>query len=279
MKKSKKIILLFSLIFMFFLSGCTRQEYYIDITDSDNVDFTIKVLIDKESYDLLSSFGIDLPALEEDKITGTGTDVDDVNALFQETAMTLQDYGFTITPLNDTVELGFSAEKTYLTIEEFNNEIVTLCDNNVSGLNLNIQYTNTKNHKEYKAYGTLNYVVDADMQLDDKTIKSYFDEQYDTSNMTATAYINMPLSTQITNHDGTDTASGVQWITSYSDGEKDVHVISSYNDNTNLYIIVFVIIIILLVIGFFVARALKLKKEKAHSALAETYEEEREESE
>lgn len=278
MKIKKKIILLCSLLLMLLLSGCTRQEYNVNINNNDNVDFSIKVLINKESYNLLSSFGIDTNELEENKIEGTGTEVDNVNVLFQETAMTLQGYGFQITALDDAVELGFSAKKTYLTIEEFNDEIKKLCENNVSGLNLNIQYSNTKNHKEYKAYGTINYLIDEDMGLDDSTIKSYFDEQYDTSDMTATVYINMPLSTQITNHDGTDSGNGIQWTTSYTDGEKEVHVISSYNDNTIIYIIIFIVVIILLVIAFFVLRALKFKKEKDNSALADVYEEERENS-
>lgn len=278
MKIKKKILLICSLMIMLFFTGCTRQEYSVNINDSDNVDLTIKVLIDKESYNLLSSFGVDINELEDNKVQDTGTEVDKVNALFQESAMTLQDYGFQITALNDAVELGFSAQKTYLTIEEFNSEIQELCKNNVSGLNLDIQYTNTKNHKEYKAYGTLNYLLDEDMGLDDKTIKSYFDEQYDTSNMTATVYINMPISTQVTNYDGEDSGNGIKWTTSYADGEKEVHVISSYDDNTIIYIIVFVVIIILLVIAFFVLRALKFKKEKDNSALSDVYEEERENS-
>lgn len=280
--KTKKIILLtIIMLFMIFgLCGCTRQEYEVNINDNDSVELSMKILISKESYNLMSSFGIDINELEENKIEGTGTTVDQVNVLFQESAMLLNNYGFEITPLDDAVELGFSAKKTYLTIEEFNSEIKELCENNLSGLNLDIQYVNKTNNKEYKAYGTLNYLLDKDMGLDDETIKSYFDKQYDSSNMTAVVYINMPLSTTVTNHDGTQSSTGsaIQWNTSYSEGEKEVHIISSYKDNTLYYIFGVIIFIIVIIIGIFISRALKLKNEKKNSALSETYEEEREQN-
>lgn len=277
MKIKKKIIIILSIIVVF-LTGCTRQEYNININDNNSVDFTIKVLISKESYNLISSFGIDINELEENKQKETGTSIDTINALFQETARMLHNYGFNITTLDDAVEVGFKAEKSYLTIEEFNSEIKKLCDNNLSGLALDIQYTDKTNLKEYKAYGTLDYLIDKDMGLDDETIKTYFNDQYDTSDMTATAYINMPLSTPVTNHDGeVSTNNGaISWTTSYNDGQKEVHIVSLLKNNTILYIIGVVCFVILLIVGFFIIRASKFKREKESSALSDEYEEEKE---
>lgn len=275
MKIKNKIIILLSVL-MVFLTGCTRQEYNVSINDNNSVDLTIKVLISKESYNLISTFGIDINELEENKQVDTGTEIDKINALFQETAMMFHEYGFNITTLDDAVEIGFKAEKSYLTIDEFNTEIKKLCDNNLCGLNLDIQHTDKTNLQEYKAYGTLDYLIDKDMGLSDETIKTYFDEQYDTSNMTAVAYINMPLSTPITNHDGVESNNGISWETSYSEGQKEVHIISLLKDNTTFYIIGVVSFVILLVVGFFIIRALKFKKEKENSALSDEYEEERE---
>lgn len=273
----KRIILMITVIVMFLLSGCTRQEYNVVINDNNNVSLTIAAVIDKESYNIISSFGVDISELEENKVTDTGTPVDNVNSLFQEYAMLFQDNGFEITPLDDAVELGFSAKKNYLTIEEFNTEIAKLCENGLSGLNLDIQYVNTKNNKEFKAYGTLNYLLDKDMGLDDEIIKSYFDEQYDTSGMTAKVYITMPDTTQVTNYDGKVGQNGaIYWETSYKDGETPVHIISSYKDNTIIYAIVLAIVVLLLVVGFFILRARKFKKEKENSALADEYQQERE---
>lgn len=273
MKKIRYIATLCLVIALITLAGCTRQEYSVNINDQNNVEFEIKVLISRQSYELLSSFGIDINELNEKQIIDTGTGIDNVNVLFQETAMLFYDYGFNIQPLDDAVDIGFSAKKSYLTIEEFNAEIQQLVANNLSGLYLDIQYVNTNTHKEYKAYGTINYLIDPDMGLDDESIKQYFDRQYDSSDMTAKVTINMPLSTQITNYDGTPGANngGIVWNTSYKDGQKDVHIISSYSDNTMYYAIGFVVFIIVLVIGFFAMRALKFKKEKMNSALAEEY--------
>lgn len=273
----KKLTILIMIMIVFLLSGCTRQEYEVVINDNNNVSFEVTALIDKESYNLISSFGIDISKLEENKVIDTGTPVDKVNALFQEYAMLFQEYGFEITPLDDAVELGFSAKKNYLTIEEFNEEIKKLNENELSGLTLDIQYVNTKNNKEFKAYGSLNYLLDKDMGLDDEIIKSYFDEQYDSSNMTAQVSITMPVTTQITNHDGTVGQNGaIVWNTSYKDGPKDVHVISSFKDNTLFYAIILILVIVLLIVAFFILRALKFKKEKDNSALADEYQQERE---
>ena len=137
------------------------------------------------------------------------------------------------------------------------------------------QYRNTK--KEYKAYGTLNYLLDKDMGLDDETIKSYFDTQYDSSNMTASLTIMMPTTTQISAHDGTiDTNGQIKWVAEYNKGTRDVHIVSNFSDYSKYYIIGVFGLLIIAVISFFFLRAIKFKKEKQNSALSEEYEEERE---
>lgn len=269
----KKFILITMLIVMFILSGCSRQEYEVVIGDSNSVTFTITAIIDKESYNLLSSFGIDISEIEKKQVEGTGTSVDNVNTLFQETAMLFNSYGFDITPLNDAVEIGFKAKKSYLTIEEFNNEIKELQANNICGLDLDIQYVDTPRKKEYKAYGTLSYVIDPDLGFDDETIKGYFDKQYDSSGMICRVAIQMPSTTAISASDGTIGANGaLDWQTSYDNGPVDVHIISEFHDNSMIYAFIAGGILVALVIGFFVLRSLKFKKDKKNSALKDEYE-------
>lgn len=271
--KKRITIFMAMLMVLFCLSGCTRQEYEVNITEQNSVTFQIKVLIDKESYNLLSTFNVDLNELENNKVDSTNSSVDLVNPLFQETAMQFKTMGFDITDIDDAVEVGFAAKKNYLTIEEFNAEIQNLCKENLSGLNLDIQYTDTKTNKEYKAYGTLKYIVDEDMGFDDSVIKSYFDKQYEISGLTCKATIQMPITTQITATDGTaGTNGGIEWTASYDSEEKEVHVISEYHDYTMYYVVGMLVFIVILVVGFFIMRSLKFRKEKQNSALKEEYE-------
>jgi len=260
------------------MSGCTRQEYNVVITEQNGVDFQVRVIVDKESYNLLSTFNVDINELEKNRIEGTGSAVDRVNPLFQETAMQFKKLGFDIIELDDAVELGFIAKKGYLTIEEFNAEIKTLCENNLSGLNLDIQYVNTNTKKEYKAYGTLDYVIDKDLGFDDEIIKGYFDKQYDTSGLTCKAIIQVPATTQVTASDGSNLQNGLEWATSYNEGQKEVHVISEYHDNSMYYIITLIAIVVVAVAGFFILRAMRFKKEKQSSALKDEYEYEKTEN-
>lgn len=271
----KKVKLLFLMIFTILcMAGCTRQEYNVSITDQNGVDFQIRVVADRDSYNLLSTFNVDLTEIEKNGVDGTGSAIDRVNPLFQEKAMQFKTLGFDITELNDAVELGFIAKKSYLTIEEFNEEIKKMCENNMSGLNLDIQYTDTKNHKEYKAYGTLKYITDEDLGFDDPIIKEYFDKQYETSLLTCKVTIMVPSMTKITATDGQNGAGGIlEWTASYDSGEKEVHIISEYHDNTMYYIAVLAVLVVGGIAGFFIMRAMKFRKEKEHSAIKEEYEE------
>ena len=141
MKKRNIFLLILCFILTLSLCGCTKQEYEVLIHDNDNVDFTIKISVDKEQYDLLSTFDVTLEDLEANKVNSTNTTVDKVNVLFQEIAMLYNTYGFNITPINDSKEIGFIAKKTYMTIEEFNAEIEKFAQGKISGLNLKIDYT------------------------------------------------------------------------------------------------------------------------------------------
>lgn len=273
MKKYKKFIVLLLSCIMFVLSGCARQEYDVRITEQNGVEFTVKLIISKERYNTMATFGVDVKSLEENKVQGTGSEVDKVNAMFQEEAMKFKDKGFTITALDDAVEMGFMAKKSYLTIEEFNAEIKNLKENHMSGLDLDIQYKDTTNHKEYKAYGTIEYAIDPDMGLDDEIIKGYFDKQYDSSSMTCKVNISMPTTTQITAHDGSNSQGGaLEWQTAYGKGVKDVHIVSEYHDNSMYYMIGAGAIVLIAVVGFFVSKSIRLKKEKKNSALRDEYE-------
>jgi len=265
MKLKKTIIIIMCFLLMFCFAGCTKQEYIVQIHDNNNVDFTIKLITPKEQYNLLNTFDITLEEMEQNKVSSTNTTVDKVNVLFQEMAMLYHTYGFTITPIDNNEEIGFSAKKTYLSIEEFNTEIQKFAQGKISGLNVQVNYLNKSNKNEYYVQGTLDYIVDNDLNLNNENTKKIFEEQYDYSYMTAKATIFMPESTQITAFDGaaSQESYSVEWSASYSGETKPVHIKSLWTDYTMYYIIGGGAFVILIIVVFFVARHLKLKKERS----------------
>lgn len=273
MKKIKnKLILIFMCITMMLgLSACTSQTYTVKINNDDTVNMAIEISLDMDTYKTLGSFGVDLNKLEESK-ADTGTYIDNINALFQETAAYLNSYGYEIKSLDDAIQVGIKAEKTYKNLDEFNAEIKQIYEDGNSGFNLEIMKTETMTKTEYKAYGTLSYYLDPDSNLTDEKIKAYFDEQYDSSGMVANVYIYMPTSTKVSATDGdssTGIAGAIHWQAKYDKSETPVHAISQYTDTTLYYIIAVVAIVVIVIVVFFVLRTMKIKKERASSSLNE----------
>lgn len=60
MKKIKNILLLILTSMLLVLTGCANQNYELVVNSDDSARFTIRYVIDKDTYDLLSSYEVDM---------------------------------------------------------------------------------------------------------------------------------------------------------------------------------------------------------------------------
>lgn len=257
--KSKKILALLMLCMAFLLSGCTYQEYTLQINDDNTCQLTMQITVNNDLYSLLSTYDVDTQALNRTKNTSYDNDeLNNVDALFQELAAIYDSYGFNIIAINDTVDIGFKASKRYKTLDEINNEIKELNNIGICGFDFQISQNKDTFSNEYRVYGTLDYILDPDIDMSIPEIEENFSALLNTSNFKAIASISMPISTTVTATDGNYNGTQFVWTTSYDQNETaPVHIISQYK-NTSMYMIVGVIVVIVLVIvGVFVARALR----------------------
>lgn len=267
MKKMKKLFIIIAmLISIFSLTGCVNEESALIINDDDTSTLTFVITLDKDKYELLSSYGIDVESLNQHKNTSTGTELDKIDALFQETAAQYADNGFAVTPVDDTVEIGFKAYKTYMTIEDLNKDIQTLYSNQLSNVQFEVNKTKTNFNTEYKVYGTIEYVFDKDINLSDPQIEEDFIAMIGKDNLNSTFTVTMPPSTSVSAHDGTFENNTFKWIANGNDSApKDVHIISSLK-NTSAYAIAGVVIALLLgVVALLGARLIKKYKDRQNS--------------
>lgn len=202
-KKSKKMLLAFiMLVTVLCFSGCGVQKYTLQINDDDTCNFSLAVSINRDTYNLLPTYGIDVDKLNREKNTSTGTAIDDVDAIFQEVAVMFNEYGYEISVINDTIDVGFKASKTYASIAEFNSEIKSFYDNGLVGTNLEITKTQTRYDTKYTCYGSLDYVLDKDIDFNNATVSDAFNSFFDTSQLTCQLEVTMPYSTTVSASDG-----------------------------------------------------------------------------
>ena len=245
------------------LTGCANQEYTLQINDDNTCNFTCEVTINNDVYSLLGTYGVDTAKLNKDKTTKYENELDDVDALFQELAVIYHDFGYSITPINDTINIGFSASKKYPNIEELNKEIKELNQLNICGFNFEITHEKTSFVSEYKVYGGLKYILDSDIDMENELINENFNQLFDTSLLKATCKVIMPASTSVTNSDGTFDSNQFVWTATYDEGAvTPVHIISSLK-NTSMYAIAVVsVVIILAIVALFGSRFLRKMKAK-----------------
>lgn len=263
-RKSILMVMLVMITVLFCLTGCGTQNYNLQINDDDSCIFDITISVNKDTYNLLSSYNIDTAKLNREKNTNTGTEVDNVDALFQEAALTLQQYEYTISAIDDSIDVGFSATKTYPTIAAFNEEIKTLKEIGLVGTDLVITKTEGTFETEYYCYGTLDYVIDKDVDFGSETISESFETLFDTSQLNCQLSVTMPYSTAIKASDGVYENGTLIWTNSYNNGAtKEVHVISGIQNKQAfaiLIVAIVVVIVILIIVGIKVAKILKTKK-------------------
>lgn len=248
------------MVFTILLTGCTNQEYKLSVNDDGTCVMNFEVSVNTEVYNLLSSYDVDTAELNRKKKNDYGNVLDDVDALFQELASIYHKYGYEIEVVNDAVKIGFSATKIYSNTDEINKEIKELKKMGLTGLDFEITAQSSELKKEYTVYGTLDYILDPDIDMENSIIKDNFPTLFDTSILTAQAQITMPSETQISATDGEPDENTVTWKALYNEETTQVHVISSYK-NKSLYVIIMVVaIVVILAIVFAV---LKFKKKNA----------------
>lgn len=259
-KYIKKLIILCCTLVMLIITGCTSQEYTLQINDDNTCNLTCQITVSREVYSLLATYDIDTAALNRQKEVTYDNELDDVDALFQEIAVIYNSYGFKITPINDSTIIGFKANKTYTALEEANKEIKNLKQAGLTGFDFEIKHTQTKIKNEYQIYGTLDYILDPDIDMDDTLIHDNFLSLFDTSTLSAKATIVTPMSTPNIKTDGKNNNIGYEWTATYDENETaPVHIISS-KTNTYYYYIGFVIgVILLAAFGLIISRIIKKK--------------------
>lgn len=250
------------MIFTIMLTGCTNQEYNLTVNDDGTCIMNFEITVNTEVYNLLSSYDVDTADLNRKKKNDYGNELDNVDALFQEFASIYHKYGYEIEVVNDAVKIGFSATKIYPNPDEINKEIKELKKMGLTGLDFEISAQASELKKEYTVYGTLDYILDPDIDMENNTIKDNFPTLFDTSILTAQAKITMPSGTEISASDGNQEENTVTWKASYNEETTEVHVISSYKNKSLYVIIIFAVIIIVLVIVFAVLKVLKKKKDR-----------------
>ena len=257
------------------MAGCGSQSYTITINDDDSVKLVIRCTVDTSTYKLLSSYSVNIDALNRQKITNSGTGLDNVEAVFQENAAVFESYGFTINAVDDSIEVGFEAEKTYQTIEAANTDIETLYKAHLTGLNVVITKEEGYYKTQYKVYGTLKYYLDPDIDLEDPDTLSNFNRIYDKSKLTASLSVLAPSFTQISASDGTSSASGagVTWTAIYENGNKEVntHVIAE-QPHTKAYVVTIIIVVLFGSIVFSIGKRAYIRlREKKQQASQESF--------
>ena len=262
----KYICILLLVIAASLFCGCGSQSYFLTVNNDDTSDFSVSVTVDKDTYSLLSSYGIDSDKLNRQKITTSGTSIDDIDALFQEAAAIFQEYGFETEPVNDSVEIGFSAKKTYSSIEELNAEIKELYDKEVIGLTIEVTKYSSKFKTQYSMTGELRYVLDPDVDLEDEQNAEIFNSVFDQSNLIADFTAVFPSSTSIADTDGVTSSNGAgaTWSIKYTDEAESTAInnISSYT-NSSMYAVAFIaVVIIAAALVMLLRRLIRRRKEK-----------------
>ena len=271
------LLLLLTCLCMFCFFGCGKQDYTLQINDDDTCNFSVKITVNSDAYNQLSSeFDVDTDKLNREKNTMTGSDIDNVDAIFQETAAIFNQYGYQIQSVNDSIDIGFEASKTYNTIYDFNNEIQELYNLNLVGCKVEVTKEASRYQKNYKCYGTLEYVFDKDIDMEDEFTAKMFNTQADLDSMVCRLVVVMPYSTAVMKSDGTGSPEGITWQTSYKGDQIPVHVISSAR-NLQAYIITAIIVLVVLIgVVILISRLLrqyrnKKRYEKEHDYLSQQF--------
>ena len=250
-----KILPCILLLFTLFLTGCTNQEYSLIVNEDDSADLSIKCIVDKDTYDLLSSYDLE-ESYKFEQNESSANPIERCDILFQETAAVFYDYGFEINPVNDSIQIGFEASKKYKTVDELNADIKKLYEDGLTGFNGEVTITDSLLSKTYLFSGTVQYLLDPDADISESE-KNQLEALYqDTSKIKAQVSLKMPGG--LVAHDGTIENSMAIYSATY---EVPFHL-KTQIVNTTLRNIIFGVLIVAVAVGrFFLSKNMKKKKE------------------
>lgn len=262
-QKINKLLIFALCLVTIFLSGCTNQVYTLVVNENDSSTFTVRYVVDKDTYDLLSSYDIDRNYNFEQQ-ENSQNKIEQCDVLFQETAAVFYDNGFKINPINDSIQIGFEAEKQYASPEELNKGLEELYEAGLIKMTGELRVEENIFKKEYKFYGKIDYFLDPDAaQITDAQKKQVL-SLYDTSGLKAQFKVRLPGN--LYRHDGELENGMLSYVTSYDDNQtRDIHVITQIKNKTISTVIIIAAIVFAAVAFVFVSRKLKEAKEKKKS--------------
>lgn len=254
----KKILPCLALIICIFLSGCTNQSYSLVVNEDDTSTLTVRIVVDKDTYDLLNSYDIEKNYNFEQKETSSNP-IEQCDVLFQETAAVFSQYGFDISPVNDSIEIGFEGVKKYANINDLNTDLSTMYNDGLINFVGEVSVSNSILGKTYLFSGQVAYKLDPDAEVSDSE-KNQILELYDTSSLNAKVSLKMPG--QLVAHDGTIEDGLAVYTATYDDGTvTPVHLKTSISNTPVKFGIGIVVVAGLIVGGVFLSRNLKKKRD------------------
>lgn len=262
----KRIIPCLLIVMILFLTGCTNQDYTLVVNSDDTARFTIRYIVDKDTYELLEAYDIETNYKFEQSMNSANS-IERCDVLFQEAASIFHKYGFKINPVNDAIEIGFEATKDYKTIEELNKDLPKLYENGLTGFNGQVTISQTLLAKTYLFSGTVKYYTDPDAELSE-TDKAQLLELYDTSNLNADVFLKMPG--DLVALDGIVENAMAKYTASYEEGQEiPVHLKTQIVNTALRTLIIIVVVILAAVVFVFISR--KKKKQKEAQKMRELY--------
>lgn len=266
-KKNKLRVVLFSLLTilaLFAFTGCGTQEYSIQINDDDSVVFSTKIAVPKEIYNSMAEmYAVDFDKLNREKNVSDEA-LQSIDALFQETAALFMQYDFSISAIDDALNVGFEATKTYPNLEAFNEEMATLEYHNIIGLDVEIIKSETRYKTTYTCQGNLTYVLDPDIDMENEEIRNNFQAIYpNKDSLESRLSITIPMSTTLDATNGTFENNAYVWTANYNNGEPEKvgFGIRSYITNIKAYIYTGIIILVVVaVLVVIISRFIRKKK-------------------
>lgn len=256
----KRIIPCLLVLMVLFVSGCTNQDYTLVVNSDDTSRFTVKFIVNKDTYDLLSAYNIE-KNYKFEQSANSANNIERCDVLFQETAAVFYEYGFKITPVNDAIEIGFEGVKEYKTLEALNKDLDKLYRDGLIKLKGVVTKDESLLAKTYLFSGSLEYLIDPDLSDISESEKYQLLELYNTEGLNAEVSLKLPG--DLVALDGTIENSMAKYEVSYED-DKEIPVhLKTQIVNTTLRNIIFVGVgVLALVVFFFISKANKRKKEE-----------------
>lgn len=171
MKKKNIVCFCFLLCLMFFAFGCTNQVYDVTVLNDGRVEFSETIAIDMDILAKLNEKDIKFGEIYKQNKNSTD-DIEKLHPLFQETAWQFSNKDFTIEPIEDSVQVGFKANKEYPNIDAFNKDLHSLYESGLSKLRVQINHQKNILKEIYTVSGDFEFFKDPEFKANEEEIDS-----------------------------------------------------------------------------------------------------------